>query len=545
MKPNMQEYEKMREFELHIPEYFNFCTDVIGGWAKKDPNKVALVAVDRNGKAKKYTFADIYKASCKFANVLLNFGAKKGDIVFIMLPRIPEWYACMLGSIKIGAIPAPATTMCTPTDIEYRINRSGAKIVITDEENAEKIDRIKKRCPSLEKMILIGRDRAGWISYAREMQNASAKAASVRTKSTDNMLLFFTSGTTGKPKMVMHTQQYALAHEITARFWQDLKPNDIHWTISDPGWAKAAWGKLFGQWIIGCTVFLPDLRGKFDPKIVPELIQKYNVTTFCAPPTVYRLLILLNLEDYDLGSLRHCVAAGEPLNPEVIAEFKRKTGLLIYDGYGQTETVNLIANYRCMPVKLGSMGLPAPGFDVVIVDENGRELPPRVEGQIALRVLQGKERPPGLFTGYFHDPEKTAKVFKEGLYLTGDKAYRDEDGYFWFVGRADDIIISAGYRIGPFEVESALLEHPAVAESAVIGAPHKLRGEIVKAFIVLAPGYKPSAKLIKELQDHVKRTTAPYKYPREIQFVSALPKTISGKIKRHELREMEKKKVKF
>jgi acyl-coenzyme A synthetase/AMP-(fatty) acid ligase len=338
--------------------------------------------------------------------------------------------------------------------------------------------------------------------------------------------------------MVLHTQaSLGIGHQITARFWQDLKPTDLHWTLSDFGWAKAAWGKLFGQWALGAANFLWDARGKPDFDLILRLIGDHRVSTFCAPPTVYRGLVQVDLSKYDWSGLRHCVSAGEPLNPEVIKVWREATGLTVYDGYGQTETVNLLANFRCMEVRPGSMGKPTPGFDVCVVDEDGKVLAPGEEGHVAVRV--SPERPVGLFREYWKDPKATADAFRGDWYYTGDRAQVDEDGYFWFVGRSDDVIISSAYRIGPFEVESALVEHPAVAEAAVVGKPDPDRGQIVKAFVILAPGYDASQALVVELQDHCKRVSAPYKYPREVEFVDELPKTISGKIRRVELRQRE------
>jgi acyl-coenzyme A synthetase/AMP-(fatty) acid ligase len=357
------------------------------------------------------------------------------------------------------------------------------------------------------------------------------------TRSDDPLLIYFTSGTVAT-KMVLHTQaSLGIGHQITARFWQDLKPSDLHWTLSDFGWAKAAWGKLFGQWALGAANFLWDARGKPDFDLILRMIGEHRVTTFCAPPTVFRALVLEDLPRYDWSSLRHCVSAGEPLNPEVIKIWRDATGLMIYDGYGQTETVNLVANYRCMEVRPGSMGKPTPGFDVCVVDDDGKVLEAGEEGHVAVRVAP--ERPVGLFREYWRDPEATAGAFRGDWYFTGDRATIDEDGYFWFVGRSDDVIISSAYRIGPFEVESALVEHAAVAEAAVVGKPDPERGQIVKAFVILVPGQTGSQDLVAELQDHCKQVSAPYKYPREIEFVSELPKTISGKIRRVELRQRE------
>jgi acyl-coenzyme A synthetase/AMP-(fatty) acid ligase len=365
-----------------------------------------------------------------------------------------------------------------------------------------------------------------------------ADAPSVDTAADDPLLVYFTSGTTASPKMVLHTHaSYGIGHDVTARFWQDLGPDDVHWTVSDFGWAKAAWGKLFGQWRLGAAILLHDGRGKPDFDAMLRMIGRHGVTTFCAPPTVYRAFAQLDLSGYDFASLRHAMAAGEPLDAETFAVWKAATGTEIHDGYGQTETCNLIANFPCLPIKPGSMGKPVPGYDVAVVDEDGTVLPAGREGHVAVRVEP--ERPVGLFAEYWRDEERTAAVFRHGWYYTGDRAHIDDDGYFWFVSRADDVIISAGYRIGPFEVESVLIEHAAVAECAVIGVPDPERGQVVKAFVVLAAGHEGDEALVAALQDHVKRETAPYKYPRRIAFVDELPKTVSGKIRRVELRERE------
>ena len=538
--PNMQDYEETyRDFRMDVPEYFNFGLDVVDRWAE-DRTKLALVSIDPSGdKAEQHTFWDLKMLSNRFANILRSLGVGKGDRVFIMLPRIPEWYVAMVGMIKLGAVPMPATPLCTPRDIEYRISASEAIMVITDVENAPKVDEVAGDCPSLKHLLAVGGERRGWISYEQTMQDASPYLDDVEhTRSDDPLLIYFTSGTVGYPKMVLHTQaSYGLGHVIGAKFWHDLKPTDLQWTISDTGWAKTAYGKLFGQWTQGAAVVQHDARGRFDPSLTLSILERYGVTAFCAPPTVYRMLVLEDLKSFDLRHLRHCTGAGEPLNPEVMKEWEEGTGLTIYDAYGQTETVLLVANYPCLPVRPGSMGKPVPGTYVAIVDDDGNELPPGEEGQIAVRLTP--ERPVGLFREYWKAPEVMAQSFQGDWYLTGDKAYTDEDGYFWFVGRADDVIISAGYRIGPFEVESALLEHPAVAESAVVASPDPVRGEIVKAFVVLAPGYVASDELVLSLQEQVRKSTAPYKYPRAVEFVSELPKTISGKIRRVELRESE------
>jgi acyl-coenzyme A synthetase/AMP-(fatty) acid ligase len=546
LPPNMTDYLQTRaSFRLEVPEVYNYARDVVDAWASREPAKLALLAVGPDGgDARRYSFADLAASSNRAANFLASLGVRKGDPVFVMLPRVAEWYDVALGCIKLGAVPMPGTTLLTDRDIAYRLERAGARVAVTDPEGSDKVDEAAKRVGvDLTRVLVRSRDAGSgsidWASWKEGLEASSDQPPEAEpTRSDDPMLVYFTSGTVAYPKMVLHTQaSLGIGHQITARFWQDLKPTDLHWTLSDFGWAKAAWGKLFGQWALGAANFLWDLRGKPDFDLLLRLIGEHGVTTFCAPPTVFRGLVQLDLGAYDWSGLRHCVSAGEPLNPEVIKVWREATGLTIYDGYGQTETVNLLANYRCLEVRPGSMGKPTPGFDVCVVDEDGRVLGPRDEGHVAVRVRP--ERPVGLFREYWKDPEATAGAFRGDWYYTGDRAEVDEDGYFWFVGRSDDVIISSAYRIGPFEVESALVEHPAVAEAAVVGKPDPDRGQIVKAFVILAPGHAGSQALVLELQDHCKRVSAPYKYPREIEFVDELPKTISGKIRRVELRQRE------
>ena len=540
LAPNMVNYEEtFRDFQLEVPEFYNFGFDVVDRWAE-DRTKLALISVDPTGQQiQQHTFWDLKVQSNRFANVLRGLGVEKGDRVLVMLPRVPQWYVVLLGLIKIGAVPMPTTTLCTPRDVEYRVNQAEANLAITDAENAPKLEEAAGNCPSLKSLMSIDSSKRGWVDYEAEMAQVSSRLEDVGlTRSDDPLLIYFTSGTVGYPKMVLHTQaSYGLGHVLTAKFWHDLKPTDLQWTLSDTGWAKAAYGKLFGQWAMGAAVMQHDARGRFDAPLTLSILEKYGVTCFCAPPTAYRMLVLEDLTKYDLSQLRHCTGAGEPLNPEVMKQWEDGTGLTIYDGYGQTETVLLVANYRAIPIKPGSMGKPMPGFEVAVVDEDGLEMAPDQEGQIAVKVTP--QRPVGMFQEYWKDGEAMERSFHGDWYFTGDKAYKDSDGYFWFVGRADDVIISAGYRIGPFEVESALIEHPAVAESAVVASPDPVRGEIVKAFVILSPGYEESDELALSLQEHVRNATAPYKYPRAIQFVTELPKTISGKIRRVELREAE------
>jgi acetyl-CoA synthetase len=543
LKPILQKEDRYdvlyKNFKWKIPKFYNFGFDVIDKWAD-DRTKLALISIDRTGKRDRYhTFRDLSVESNRYANALRRIGIKKGDRVLVILQSIPEWYIALIGMFKLGVIPMPGTVLLTAKDVEYRINRAEAYMVITDMGHADIVEGIKHNCPSLKHLMLIDGKRKGWLNYQEEMDKSSYDLSQKeigKTKSTDPMLIYFTSGTTGHPKMVLHTHSYPLGHEVTARFAQALTEKDLHWTVSETGWAKAAWGKLFGQMIVGAAVIQWETPGRFDANGLLWAMERYGVTSFCAPPTVYRLLIQMDLSKYNI-KLRRSLSAGEPLNPEVIRVWKKAFGLEIYDFYGQTETVCLLSNYPFMPIKYGSVGKPTPGHDVRIVDDDGKELGPNMEGNIALYL--GDERPPGLFREYWKDEEIMKKSFRSDYYYTGDRGYKDEDGYFWFVGRDDDVIKSSGYRIGPFEVESALMEHDAVAECAVVGSPDPegVRGIVVKAFIVLAKGFKPSEVLTKELQEHVKNVTAPYKYPRIIEYVEELPKTISGKILRRELRK--------
>ncbi|MGW4339528.1 acyl-CoA synthetase [Rhodococcus koreensis] len=530
-------YEKVRrEATLEVPEYFNFTVDVIDKWASESSDDLALVAIDANNAVTRHSIGDISSEAARFAALLAKSGVEKGDRVFVQLPRIPQWYAVVLGCFKIGAIPIPGALQLTSHDIEYRIHTANAKAAVVDgQEGAGRVDAIADKCPNLTVKIAVGGEApAGWTDFATPIEPLLEVP---KTRSDDPLMIYFTSGTTAHPKMVLHTQaSLGIGHELTARYWHDLSKGDLHWTVSDFGWAKAAWGKLFGAWRLRSAMLLWNIVGKPDYDRLMRIVGEHRVTSFCAPPTIYRSLVQMALKDYDWSSLKHCTAAGEPLNPEVISVWKQATGHTIYDGYGQSETVCIVANYPGVEVRPGSMGLPMPGFDVDIVDDDGNRLPAGEEGHIAVRT---EPRPVGLFREYWQDEDRTRSVFRNGWYYTGDKATKDEDGYLWFVGRSDDVILSAGYRIGPFEVESALLEHPSCVETAVIGKPDAQRGEIVKAFVILAENVEGGENLVRELQNHVKRVTAPYKYPREIEFVTELPKTISGKIRRVELRARE------
>jgi acyl-coenzyme A synthetase/AMP-(fatty) acid ligase len=532
---SMAEYHRLRrEYELEVPKRFNYTRDVVDVRAAEAPGKPALLAVSSDGEnSRLVTFGELSELSGRVARLLTDHGVGQGDRVFVMLPRVPEWHLVLLGCFRIGAVPVPGTTQLTARDIDFRLERSGAVAVVTDVDGIGRIDDATTHNVNLR--VCVDGGDPGWVSLQAALEQPAEIPPAADTLATDPLLIYFTSGTTGHPKMVLHTHaSLGIGHDVTARFWMDLRPDDVHWTLSDTGWAKAAWGMLFGQWRIGATVFLWDGRGKPDLALILRLIGRHRVTTFCAPPTLYRGFAQLDLSSFDWSSLRHVVAAGEPLDGETIAVWRDATGLTIHDGYGQTETANLVANLPGMPVKPGSMGLPTPGFDVHVVDDGGRRRAPGEEGQLAVAVTPS--RPVGLFAEYWRDPDRTADAFRNGYYYTGDRAMADEDGYLWFVSRDDDIIISAGYRIGPFEIESALVEHPAVVEAAAVGVPDRERGQVVRAYVVLAGGSTPTEHLAAEIQDHVKSVTAPYKYPRQIEFIDELPKTISGKIRRVELR---------
>ncbi|MDA8147112.1 MAG: AMP-binding protein [Thermaerobacter sp.] len=527
-----------RDFRVEIPERFNFAADVLDRWAA-DPARTALWRVDGEGREERLTFAQVAERSRRVAAALSGLGVAKGDLVLVLLPRLAAWWETMTGLIRLGAVPVPGTTQLSARDLAFRMGATGAGVIVTDQENAPKVEEACRQGPKLTHRILVDGERPGWLSYEQLLAAAPADFRA-DTRAADPALLYFTSGTTGHPKMVLHSHGYAAAHLITGRLWLDLKPTDLHWNVSDTGWAKAAWSSLFGPWNCGAAVFVDDARGRFDPGRTLDLLERYPITTLCAPPTVYRLLVQEDLAARRFPSLRHCAGAGEPLNPEVIETWRRDTGITIRDGYGQTETVAIVANFPCLAVRPGSMGKPSPGFDVAVVDAAGRELPPGEEGDIAVRARP--HWPLGLYREIWGDPGAVERGLRGDWYITGDRGSVDPDGYFWFVGRADDVIITAGYRVGPFEVESALVEHPAVVEAAVVGSPDPVRGEIIKAFVVPSPGHEPSPQLAAQLQEHVKRTTAPYKYPREVEFVTELPKTVSGKIRRIELREAERRR---
>ncbi|MGI6705729.1 MAG: AMP-binding protein [Clostridia bacterium] len=544
-KEEFHSYEDFAQnFSISVPENFNFAFDVVDEYAAKEPDKTAIVWCDDKGNDAVFTFAQLKYYSDKTANFLKSCGIQKGDPVMVILKRRYEFWFCILALHKIGAICIPATHLLTTKDIIYRNNAASVKMIISvcEEEVAAHIEEAQEHSPTLKYKVSVGGKRDGWLCFEEGLDKADDNfvrpSGAEATKNNDISLLYFTSGTTGMPKMVQHNFTYPLGHILTAKYWQNVQENGLHFTVADTGWAKAVWGKIYSQWIAGSAVFVYDYD-KFVPKQMLEVIIKYGVTTFCAPPTIYRFLINEDLSKYSFDKLKYCVVAGEPLNPEVYHQFLKMTGIRLMEGYGQTELTVAIATYPWMEAKPGSMGKPSPGYDIDIIREDGSSCDVGEEGQIV--VYTHTRKPAGMFDGYYRDEEKTKQVWHNEVYYTGDMAWRDEDGYFWFVGRADDVIKSSGYRIGPFEVESALMEHPAVLECAITAVPDPIRGQVVKATIVLTKDYQPSDSLVVELQDHVKRVTAPYKYPRIIEFVDELPKTISGKIRRVELRERDSK----
>ncbi|GHT53819.1 acetyl-CoA synthetase [Bacteroidia bacterium] len=526
-------------FKINVPGNFNFAYDIADEWARIQPDKKALDWVNDKGEHICFTFKDIKEKSDAAASYFQSLGIGKGDTVMLILKRRYWYWFAILGLHKIGAIAIPATHLLTKKDIIYRCNAADIKAIVCVGEALviQQVDSALPECHTLKHRISIGPEiPAAWSDFKKGLEEAKPFVKPENPSSNEDiMLLYFTSGTTGQPKMVIHNYIYPLGHIITAGYWQNLKETDLHLTIADTGWAKAAWGKLYGQWIMGACIFVYD-HEKFTPADMLRVMQDYKVTSFCAPPTIYRFLILEDLTKYDLSSLRYCEVAGEPLNPVVFETFYKATGIRMMEGFGQTETTVSIANYPWMKPKSGSMGIPSPAYDMDLLTADGRSAEDGEQGEIIFRT--DRIKPVGLFMGYFRDPELTNHVYHDNVYYTGDIAWRDEDGYYWFVGRNDDVIKSSGYRIGPFEVESALMTHPAVVECAITGVPDEVRGQVVKATIILAAQYKAKAgpDLIKEIQDHVKNVTAPYKYPRIIDFVEELPKTISGKIRRVQIR---------
>ena len=546
-----------KNYKCNVPDNFNFAYDVVDEWAKLQPEKIALLWTDDTREMKSFTFAEIKRLSDKAANALISLGIKKGDIVKLILKQRPGVWVLMCALSKLGAICIPGTYQLTAKDLEYRCNIADVKLLITvdDKELMENIAIARPNCKKLEKIAVIGKTiPAGYIDMKAEIQKASENFTRVATVTKDPMIIYFSSGTTGMPKMLLHNHSMPLGHIVTAKYWHCVEDNCVHLTQTDSGWAKFAWGKIYGQWICGAVIGVYDTE-KFTPKGMLDAILRLKPVTFCAPATVFRYLIKEDLSHYDFSFIRHTSVAGEPLSPEVYNKLLELTKLEIREGFGQSETSVMAAVFKWLPVKPGSMGKPAPLFGLKLLEENGTECDEGIVGNMSITCagknmyetkdcepdsippVIGNSDFPGIFRGYWKDKDITESCWNNGTYRTGDMAWKDDDGYLWFVGRNDDVIKCSGYRIGPFEVESALMEHPSVLECAVTAAPDPMRGQVVKATIVLARGYTASDELIRELQNHVKHVTAPYKYPRIIEFVSELPKTISGKIQRNMIRK--------
>lgn len=534
-------YEDFKaNYRVNVPENFNFGFDIVDAWAECEPDKRALVWCDDHGHEKTFTFTDIKELSNRTANFLQAKGVKKGDVVMLILRRRWEYWICATALHKLGAVLIPGTLQLTKKDIVYRGNSAKIHsiICVNDPFVIDQVEAAEPEVPSLQNKIIVEVEREGWLCLNKEIEAYSdifpRPVGENATKASDIMLVYFTSGTTGMPKMVQHNFSYPLGHIVTAKYWQQVEENKLHMSVSDSGWAKFGWGKIYGQWICGAVIFAYDMD-KFVPKHLLEKICKYQVTTFCAPPTMFRFMLQEDVTQYDLSCIHHCCIAGEPLNPEVFKKWYELTGLKLCEGFGQSESSVMLANFQWFDPIPGSTGKPSPLYDIHLVDNDGNICEPGEEGTIA--VFGVKENPPtGLFVGYYQNEEMTKEKLYGKYYDTGDVAWRDNNGYYWFVGRNDDVIKCSGYRIGPFEVESAMLEHPAVVECAITGAPDPIRGQVVKATVVLAKGYTGSPELTKELQNYIKKVTAPYKYPRIIEYVDELPKTIGGKIKRAEIR---------
>ena len=536
-----------KRFSIKRPQSFNFAFDVADRIALSEPDRLAVLWTDDNGACERYTFGMLMAESNRAANFFVSLGIGKGDKVLLILRRHLQFWPILMALHKLGAVAVPATHLLTEKDIKYRVQAASIKAAVITHRNPQLLDaaaHAKAECETLQTLVVLSGEAEGFHSYAGEMPAHSAAFAKPQgdqyAHNEDPMLLYFTSGTTGMPKMVAHDFYYPLGHIVTALYWQQCIDGGLHLTISETGWAKSVWGKLYGQWLCGSAVFVYEFE-RFVAKDILKQLETHKVTSFCAPPTMYRYMLQEDFGGYDLSALKHYSIAGEPLNPDMAAEWLRRTGIELREAYGQTELVVTLATFPFMKVCPGSMGKPSPLFNVDIVDDEGNSCPPGVTGEIVLRAEKGN-LPVGMFSGYYRDDALTKSVWDNGVYRTGDTAWRDEWGYYWYVGRADDVIKSSGYRIGPFEVGSALLEHPAVLETAITAVPDELRGQVVKATVVLKPGYTPSEALKLELQNHVKKITAPYKYPRIVEFADSLPKTISGKIRRVELREIDRNK---
>lgn len=527
----------LNKFDVHVPDNFNFGYDVIDEIAKNEPERRAMIWANEEGEEHIFTYSDLMKKSNQVANMLLQHGIKKGDKVLAVLKRHYQFWFLTIALCKIGAVLIPATNQLMKKDYTYRFQAADVKYVVAtaDGEVKEHIEEALTEYTAIKEKYIVRGERDGWVSFDKEMEKYPETLERIENKVDDDMLLYFTSGTTGYPKMVLHSHYYAVAHIQTAKYWHNIKEDTIHLTISESGWGKCMWGKMYGQFACAATVFVYDFD-RFNSADILTKIQNYKITSFCAPPTMYRMFIKEGIENYDLSNLKYSTIAGEALNPEVYNRWLEYTGLKLMEGFGQTETVLVVANLPGMEPKPGSMGKPTPLYNVDIVDEDGNSLEAGQTGEIVIRTKGMKQI--GMFKEYYKNPEATNNAWNNDIYHTGDTAWKDEDGYFWYVGRTDDVIKASGYRIGPFEIESVLMEHPAVLEVAVTGAKDPIRGQVVKATIVLTKEYKDKGDeaLIKELQNHVKVNTAPYKYPRIVEFVDELPKTISGKIRRTEIR---------
>ncbi len=536
-------YEDFKaNYKVTPPADFNFAYDIVDAWAKEEPDKRALLWCNDHDEERTFTFTDISKMSNQVANMFRARGLKKGDVVMLILRRRWEYWITAVGLMKLGVIIVPGTLQLTKKDIAYRANAASIKafVCVDDAYVIEQMELALPEAPCIESVFIVdNKEREGWINFNAEIakypDTFERPTDDQKTVGTDLMQIYFTSGTTGMPKMVCHNYFHPLGHIVTAHYWQRVQENKLHMSVSDSGWAKFGWGKIYGQWICGATIFCYDMD-KFHANNLLAKIEKYKLTTFCAPPTMYRFMLQEKVEDYDLSSVEHWATAGEALNPEVFNRWEELTGKKIASGFGQTEGTVLIANFEWFESKPGTLGKPSPIYDLHLFDADGKDCENGEEGEIV--ICDVINNPPiGLFVGYYKNKELTDEALGSGNYNLKDVAWRDNDGYYWFVGRHDDVIKCSGYRIGPFEVESALIEHPAVVECAITAAPDPIRGQVVKARIVLAAGYTPSEELTKELQNHVKHATAPYKYPRIVEYVQELPKTLGGKIKRKELRE--------
>lgn len=519
----------LKHLDIDCPDDFNFGYDIVDDIAVNDPQRLAMVWEHENGECRKFTFADIKRLSDKTCNYLSSKGIGKGDFVMLVLKHSYQFWFICVALHKMGAIAVPATFMLKPHDIEYRIDAAGLKAaIVTDDddiiesfEGAGNIDKLACR-------FIVNGHRDGWLDFDREMEECSEVWERVPTKSTDRFLMYFTSGTSGNPKMAVHDYSYPLGHILLAKHWQQVEPDGLHWTVADTGWAKNAWGKFYGQWIMEAAVFVYEYD-RFEPHHIMNMIEKHKVSTFCCPPTMFRLYLNAGIEGHDLSSLKNCCIAGEPLSPDTFNTWYKATGLKLMEAFGQTESSVIVGTLKGMTPKPGSMGKPSPQFRVELLDKEGNPVRPGEEGEICVSI---SPRVPGIFVEYYRDEKKTNETLRDGWHHTGDVAWKDEDGYFWYLGRNDDIIKSSGYRISPFEIESVLVEHPAVLEVAVTGVPDPIRGQLVKATIILREAYQPTDELKKELQQFTKSRTAPYKYPRVIEFVDAIPKSISGKVRR-------------